>query len=389
VLDDPTLFSFFSSFLSTSLPPSKRSSDSEQADPRSLDKIRRGVLSLTQTFVSSLLRPDIHAASSSSDPSPSEPISRSLSPSVISPGAAPVVSQLDQAKPEDLVDDLDSIASTVLSKVTQEDLFTASENFELQCCDQAGWLPVSTRTSSQLEEEVVIQDFMALIQLPLTSAHGKAGDSTIAKKLPMQIRYAQRCVSSAFIWSFELVLIFGKPLAFRLSRAQSIIRNWLISQISEPKIGAKKRLQRFEVLLAALDLCRSRSASDGDANWVSTESRPSSPASIDVQPVITSFVTSAIVAALISPESRLFVHTWQQIATSRGLQSVDSLAQLISKAKPVENLSEGCSASLGWVLERLVEIVCVVPNVFESNGLELVNFDKRRYALLLFVLFSS
>lgn len=191
MLDDPAFFSSFSSFLAIALPPSKPSHDSEEADPRSLDKIRSGVLSLTQTFVTSLLRPDIFTAPST-DPSSHQPPSRSPSPLGPSPGAAPIITQLDKAKPEELVDDFDSIASTVLSKVTQEDLFTASEIFELQCCDQAGWLPVSTRTSSVLEEEVVVQDFMSLIQLPLTSAHGKPGDATIAKKLPMQIRYAQR-----------------------------------------------------------------------------------------------------------------------------------------------------------------------------------------------------
>lgn len=181
-------------------------------------------------------------------------------------------------------------------------------------------------------------------------------------------------------------------LLLTLFRTQATIRHWLISQLSDPKIGPKKRQERFEVLLAALDVCQTRSLDD-ETNWVSTTSplpttttKPlnasSSTTVFELEPVVTSFVASAIAAALVSPESRLFVHTWHAIAQKRSLQSVDSLVQLVSRSTPSigGEPHQGCSASLGWILERLVEVVCVVPNHVESSasGNELVNFDKRR-----------
>lgn len=173
------------------------------------------------------------------------------------------------------------------------------------------------------------------------------------------------------------------------------MKDWLISQLSEPSIGSAIRRQRFETLIEALEICRSRSV-DPDTVWTgdadappttttATSTNPSSSSSsppakrAELQPSIRTFVGSSIRAALLSPQSRVFTHTWYEVGMSKGAPSVESLVALVRDV-PASESSE-CTVDLGWYLERLVEVVSVFPDTYGSA--DILNFDKHRYDLYL------
>lgn len=154
------------------------------------------------------------------------------------------------------------------------------------------------------------------------------------------------------------------------------MRSWIVAQISDPSISPRRRQARLEVLISALDICRSRSA-DPDTVW--TPSPPSFLNGFHVEPRIATFVGSAIRSAILSPESRAFAHSWHAVALVRGKSSIEGLAGLLSEMEGSTPLD--CTVDLGWFLERLVEVVCVVPEFVDSSMQvsSLVNFDKRRF----------
>lgn len=141
-------------------------------------------------------------------------------------------------------------------------------------------------------------------------------------------------------------------------RGYSIIRKWLVGQIVAKGLGVQKRQGRMELLLRCIELSRG---------------------GLVGEPKARSFVESVTTSALMSEESRMFVRTWHTVAQSRGTQC-DSMAALLARMAEDEREGSGLTIDMGWVLERLLDVIST-PDVVEStnDGQSLVNFDKRRY----------
>ncbi|KAF8248742.1 hypothetical protein K440DRAFT_583210 [Wilcoxina mikolae CBS 423.85] len=148
------------------------------------------------------------------------------------------------------------------------------------------------------------------------------------------------------------------------------LTSWIVSQVAEPKIGAEIRSQRIATLLKSLTICHQRmSGMDLHENTDSGVSRH-----------VPSFVGNAIATALVRPESRIFSHAWQLGAklACGSVSSYETLEQVIPHTVPGVIPSRPLTTSVGWMIERLLEIVCHVPNMVVENN-RLINFDKRRY----------
>lgn len=151
------------------------------------------------------------------------------------------------------------------------------------------------------------------------------------------------------------------------------MRRWFVQQIAGPGLGLPKRVARLKLFVEVLEICRAR-ASVVDTVW--TTDKPSSGRELD--PAMSTFVGKAIVAALLSPESRAHGKAWQTVAQDRNC-STDTLSTLLDpQGAPLSEVKgQECAIDMGWFLERIIEIVCQVSD-FVQDSQHLVNFDKRR-----------
>lgn len=152
-------------------------------------------------------------------------------------------------------------------------------------------------------------------------------------------------------------------------RAFIVLRKWLISKLVAFKIGLRARQARMELLLRAIEVCRLRSIEPTIPEIASLE-----------KPCIRSFVEAVLSSAIVSIESRMYHKAWQTVAAVRGT-SCDTLVSMLSKpSMKTAPSSEALTVDIGWLLERLVEVI-TLPDLLESSvqeGTALVNFEKRR-----------
>lgn len=122
----------------------------------------------------------------------------------------------------------------------------------------------------------------------------------------------------------------------------------------------------MELMLQAIETCRLRS-----------NELAASDVSLAEKPCIRSFVEAVLISAVISVESRMYHRAWQTVASLRGT-TCDTLAALLSKpAVSTVVTKEPLTVDMGWVIERMVEIISL-PDVVEQDGHSLANLDKRR-----------
>ncbi|KAI5849047.1 hypothetical protein BZA05DRAFT_339456 [Tricharina praecox] len=166
-----------------------------------------------------------------------------------------------------------------------------------------------------------------------------------------------------------LLQTLPKPLR-NLCALHQDLSNWILSQVAEPKISVEVRSHRLATLLKALTICRQRMS--GMDLYDSSDS--------GVSRHVPSFVGSAISTALVRPESRAYGFAWQlAVKNACGFVSqCETLEQVIPESVDGEIPAKPLTTSVGWMLERLLEIVCHVPNMVVENN-RLINFDKRRY----------
>jgi hypothetical protein len=140
-----------------------------------------------------------------------------------------------------------------------------------------------------------------------------------------------------------------------------------MAKIVAPRLGLRVRQMRMECLLQAIEVCRLRMAELPAHNDVAS------------QRSVRSFVETAIISAIVSPESRLFSFAWLGVAIARGT-SMESVAALLSRpvVQSVMNKNR-LTVDVGWMLERFLEVISV-PNTIDSDrgAQNLINFDKRR-----------
>ncbi|KAL4249617.1 hypothetical protein ABKN59_006179 [Abortiporus biennis] len=267
-----------------------------------------------------------------------EPVTRRSSSISFGPNAP----DIDKLDPEELVDNLDAMAAAAFRNISQEDLYVASDILEVQSSDRTGWF--TAREPSSLADEVEIQCIQTYLHevepSPLIS---ELGQDSVYRLFPPAIR---GCI-----------------------RAFTILRKWIGTKIVQPRIGVRVRQARMELLLRAIEVSRLRSA---DCN------PPYTP--IIERTCARSFVEAVLTSAVISAESRMYLRSWQVVASARG-SSLDSLASLLSKqAINATANSDPLTLDAGWLVEKILEVISI-PDVLESvaqEGLSLVNFDKRR-----------
>lgn len=203
-----------------------------------------------------------------------------------------------------------------------------------------GWF--IPRDLSSVAEEVELQTMHALVsEVEPTAMISEMGQDSLYRLLPGSVR---ACI-----------------------RAFGVLRKWVILQIVAPNIGLRTRQNRIELLLQAIEICRTRNMD------------PSSSGSIIEQPCIRSFVEAVVESALLGPESRLHYRAWQGVANQRGA-SFDSLATLLHSPAGTATRGEPLVIDIGWLLERMLEVINM-PDIVDALNEEaqpMVNLDKRR-----------
>jgi len=167
--------------------------------------------------------------------------------------------------------------------------------------------------------------------------------------------------------SQESIYRFLPPNIRGLVRAHAVVRKFLMSQILAPRLGLRQRQARMELLLRAIEVCRLRTGEQTTRE--------------DIASVLSarSFVETAIISALVSPESRIFTVAWLSVSAARGV-SMESIAALLSRPVTRSVVNRGhLTVDIGWLLERALEILSL-PNVVDSNAesVNLINMEKRR-----------
>jgi hypothetical protein len=221
-----------------------------------------------------------------------------------------------------------------------QDFFITVDLLEVQSADRTGWfLSHDPNTSA---DEVEIQTIYShLQQIEPSILISELVQESFYKLLPPSVR--------------------------SLVRAHAVIRKWAMASIVAPHLGLRARQTRMDLLLQIIEVCRLRMA------------EAPAPAEITSQRSVRSFVETAIISAMVSPESRIFSFAWFNVAAARGT-GTDSVATLLSKPAVKSIVNKGhLTVDIGWLLERFLEVISV-PNIIDSDGdaITLVNFDKRR-----------
>jgi hypothetical protein len=225
-----------------------------------------------------------------------------------------------------------------------QDLFATADLLEIQSVDRTGWfLPRDASTTNEdVEIQSIYSHLMEVAQSPLIS---ELSQDRLYRLFPPGLR---SCL-----------------------RAHHVLRKWLLSKIVAPRIGSQARQRRMELFLKAVEMCRDRSDFDHSQH-------PSSD-----RRCIRTFVEFILTSAIISPESRVYSRTWNNVASARKTSS-DSLVTMLARPsyQPSRNSPE-LITDMGWTLERILEILSL-PDVLTSptDGSSLVNFHKRRYERL-------
>ncbi|CAG8452597.1 269_t:CDS:10 [Ambispora gerdemannii] len=248
----------------------------------------------------------------------------------------PIIQSIENNNIADLLDSIDLIVLELFEAVSPNDWVLAFEILETQSAEVLGWYP-KKQTSWIPDDELVITDIFTT--LSQTNWVGNNKDSVI-NVLPPSIQ--------------------------ALFRVHYSIRNWTMHEVTSTQIDFLSRVKRIDSLLNMISLSRKRMAkmdiypkdetTSHHYQYESNESRRSVP----------SFVESAIVGGLISPECRLFTRAWLEISIQRNC-SLETLEPLLHHS-------------------RMLEICCNIPDMsFESD--KLINFDKRRYVYNLIQIF--
>ncbi|KAI8884637.1 hypothetical protein K501DRAFT_332563 [Backusella circina FSU 941] len=262
-------------------------------------------------------------------------IVRSSSPMSIlhTPSENPLV--LEDISSDQLLEQLDHCVRQAFCAVTLHDWIQMFDVMEAQIGDVYAWLPArkpsrTSRMSASLgltdtQEDIVISDIYTAIE------------------------GARRSVVSPSAFSDDdLLLAFPHSIQYLYS-LHYVMRYWVIQALASPKMDVKTRVLRIEKFLQVI---------------------------LTPQRKIPGFVEYAIASALVSPEVRLFSKAWNDVAVQHGNASLDTLQHLlaqIQKMQPILNESKAVVPSLGWILERVLEL--------KTHQADMIHFEKRHYTV--------
>lgn len=276
------------------------------------------------------------------------------------------------------IDDIDSVAAEYFSTITMRDWMEAFECIETQSSDLTGFFNYKSPNASS-DDDVIVLDIYGYIE------------------------------SFKSITDERLILSLPRPVREMFKLHNNLV-HFFAFQISDPRIKREERVGHMVTILKIMGIIRSRMGSmdvfnsEGlhAAHLINEDTKSvASPLGPDqngarnhvypVSPHIPSFLEAAVAAAIIRPESRGFANSWIQASkelckqfggTFTGeITTVDSIVPDVpasilnrgSNGKP--NLLTPC---IGWLFERMFEVVCYIPNMAVENS-KLINFDKRRY----------
>lgn len=256
---------------------------------------------------------------------------------------------------EKYLEDLDVLVADVLSRVTMQDWMQLFEALELQVSDTTALFNYSWSSNTNEENLPVGNIYTYLSTLYRTSP-----DHLFVKTLP--------------------------PAVQELIKLHHSMADYFCHQVSDPllHLTGQDRVQRMTAILKMLGILRTRmrfldlfpeAKNDGISR-------------------VPSFLETAIIDGILRPESRMYNIAWlnagARVATDCDgfdpqIDDLPNACTLFIPVIPIERLSsktdhiEPITPCVGWIIERLLEIVCYIPNMAVDTP-ELINFDKRRYA---------
>ncbi|KAJ8101998.1 hypothetical protein POJ06DRAFT_74971 [Lipomyces tetrasporus] len=245
---------------------------------------------------------------------------------------------------EQFCDSLDRMVGIIFKQIKMKDWIAVYELFEMQTVDPHK-LFTNRNLNMNTDDDIVIQDVFGFC----ASVDCFRSDEIMVSLFPNAIK---------------------KLYAFRMN-----LVSWVAMHIADPSLKKSSRVKRMAVLLHAIAICRKR---------MSVIEFGPQRMEDDVQMKIPSLVESAIASAIVRPESRQYAAAWAKAArdVGRDVQQVDFLEDIIPQfddnAMEQTAILEPLTPCMGWIFERILEIVCYFPNMAVENPL-MVNFDKQRY----------
>ena len=253
-----------------------------------------------------------------------------------------------------IFNELDESLLRLYPLISTEDWMAAFEVFEIQSTDICGFYNPKGTTPVREEDTRLRTIFTIIGQIQRPRSTGP-----LLNILPKSIR--------------------------QLHRLHENLVAWVIAQISDNSINFQERANRIQSLVAFLRSSRQRMsyldfyATDQTVIRL-TEER------VDNRLGVPSFIASAVATALVSPESRAFTRAWAKVfedddqSDSGKSQGYDTVAEFVNRKStaPEFTVTQTLTPCLGWIIERMLEIACYVPNM-SLESTRLINFDKRRY----------
>ncbi|KAJ1991366.1 hypothetical protein H4R33_001382 [Dimargaris cristalligena] len=326
----------------------------------------------------------------------------------VAPSKMPSI-DLQRFDPLALLNGLNFEATLLFSRTRPQDWLLTFSLLEAQTIDGLAWYP-SRRTLVLSDEETVVGDILTVLETikrvrpaldiapditPTAVGTVQTGESFLTKILPSAIQH---------------LLFFHRNL-----------RQWVISNLSDPNIDLETRVQYLLTWLEVLRICRTDpyriavhfvrdSLNANLSSNIAIPARALGPAVDRLH--VPSFVEAAIASALVSPESRAFSKAWSEVAHLTNM-ATDTLEALLrydgsflealhgsgqsgggfsSTPSPTEarpsmadlSTARGLAAGnarlvpgLGWLLQNMIELCYDVTDHIVDNE-QLVYFEKRR-----------
>lgn len=256
---------------------------------------------------------------------------------------------------EELIDKVDLVVAEYFNMISIKDWMELFEVLEVQNIQPAGFFNFRPPPSTN-EDDAVVQDIFTYFE-------------TLFRDSP------------------DDRVMFSFPRAVReLFRLHNNLVNYFAFQITDPSIKKDDRVGRMISILKMVGIIRQRMARISVFNAKDDKIPGDEHLELGFVPA---FLEMALSAAILRPESRGFANSWltasKEISRQFGgtfSNSVNSLDSMIPDISPSllkkTNAEKAYTPCVGWLMERMLEIVCFIPNMSLENT-RLVNFDKRRY----------
>lgn len=252
---------------------------------------------------------------------------------------------------EQLIERVDYVAAEYFNMLQTKDWIEVFDVLELQSSDIAAFFNFRPPNSGN-DDDIIIQDIYTFFE----TLYREQPDERVLYFLPRPIR--------------------------ELFRLHTNLLNYFTMQISDTHIRKDERVGRMTSVLKILGIIRTRMS---NFSFFSTPVGGHS----EISSYVPAFLESAITAAIVRPESRFFSNSWTAAATEVTKQFPTSFNGVMNSVEAVipqipasslkkTTVNKALTPCIGWFIERVLEIVCYIPNMSIENP-RLINFDKRRY----------